>query len=128
MLILLDTCAFLWMTMAPARLSPRVRNIVEDRSSVLLVSAASAWEIGIKWGQGRLELPKTPREFLNEAIVVYALTVLPVRFEHTLAGIDLPLHHKDPFDRMLIAQGIVERVPIASPDGHFGKYAVEAIW
>ena len=128
MLILLDTCALLWLATAPERLSARVRTIIEDRSSVLFVSTASAWEIGIKWQQGRLDLQNTPRAFLTEALSAYSLTALPVRFEHALAGADLPQHHKDPFDRMLIAQGIVERVPIASPDGHFAKYPVETVW
>lgn len=128
MLILVDTCTFLWMATAPGRLSPRVRAITEDRSSQILVSVASVWEIGIKWRQGRLELPAPPPEFLGEATVVLSVTILPLRFEHALAGLDLPLHHKDPFDRMLIAQAMTERLPIASPDGHFGKYPVDTVW
>lgn len=128
MRLILDTCAFLWLSMEPTRLPPSVRRIVESRSSVLLLSVSSIWEIGIKWGLGSLALPARPRDFITEAIDCYYLTVLPVSRDHALHAAELPRYHGDPFDRMLIAQSMVEGVPIATPDSHFGKYPVQTVW
>lgn len=128
MRLILDTCAFLWLSMEPGRLPLSVREIVESRSSVLLLSVSSIWKIGIKWGLGRLALPARPRDFITEAVDCYFLTVLPVSQHHALAAAELTRHHGDPFDRMLIAQSMIEGVPIATPDGHFGRYPVQTVW
>lgn len=128
MRLLIDSCAFLWMVRDPAKLSPNIRAILSNPENDVLFSTASIWELGIKWRIGRLELREAPRTYFLGAIERYSLTLVQVLHEHALLAAELPLHHKDPFDRMLIAQGIVERVPIASPVGHFGKYPVETVW
>lgn len=128
MKVLLDTHTFLWWMADDARLSDRVRGIISDDDNRVYISAASGWEIAIKAQIGRLTLPAEPGRFVAEQIVLNSLTVLPVRMEHALAVYDLPLHHRDPFDRILIAQGQVEGLPILTADSSFSEYEVEVVW
>ena len=127
MTILLDTHAWIWMTMAPERLSRHARRQVSNEGNELLLSAASAWEISVKWMLGKLTLPSAPAEFVPEYLAVTKTWPLAVEHSHALRVAQLPRHHNDPFDRLLIAQAQVERIPILSGDPEFGAYDIEVI-
>ena len=127
--VLLDTHALLWADLAPTRLSPRCRRLIEDESVDLLWSAASSWEISIKFGLGRLELPfPSAAAFLRDQVENLRLTPLPVTHKHTFVLGELPHLHRDPFDRMLVAQARAEKVPIVTCDRALHAYDVETIW
>ena len=128
MRLIIDTCTFLWMASQPENLPSAVRAMLADPDNTILLSVSSIWEMGIKRNQGRLDLTDDPKAYFAGAVIRYSLSVLPVTFDHALTAAGLPLHHRDPFDRMLIAQSMVEGVPIATPDGHFGKYPVQTVW
>ncbi|HEV8605275.1 MAG TPA: type II toxin-antitoxin system VapC family toxin [Tepidisphaeraceae bacterium] len=125
---LLDTHAFLWFVRGDQRLSARAQDVIEDADSELILSTASAWEIIIKAGIGRLKLEIDADLFLREQLATNQIEPLPIQLEHTLAIASLPSHHRDPFDRIIIAQGITERLPIITGDSEFSKYRVPLIW
>jgi PIN domain nuclease of toxin-antitoxin system len=128
MRILLDTHAFLYWIMDSDRLSRRAREVFLDSGSELLWSAASSWEVSIKYALGRLELAKPPKEIFPEQLRRQRIGSLPVEHSHAFRVAELPLHHRDPFDRLLVAQAQVERVPILSRDQALRDYDVEVIW
>ena len=128
MRILLDTHAFLYWITDSDRLSRRAREVFLNSGSVLLWSAASSWEVPIKYALGRLELTKPPKEILPEQLRRQRIGSLPVEHSHAFRVAELPLHHRDPFDRLLVAQAQVERVPILSRDQALRDYDVEVIW
>lgn len=127
MRILLDTHCWLWMVGSPERLSQAAREIVEDVDHDLLLSAASAWEIALKHSIGKLELSGDPVDLIPDWMVRSGVTALPVHHAHALAVSRLPPHHHDPFDRLLIAQAILENLPILAADTAFEHYEVEVI-
>ncbi len=92
------------------------------------MSAVSGWEIAIKHNLGRLDLWASPARVIADAIAANRFAVLPVTMEHAIRAGDLELHHKDPFDRLLVAQSEIENVPIATPDPVFAKYGAQTIW
>ena len=120
MKLLLDTHVLLWTLLAPEEVWPEARELIEDGAQDILVSAASAWEIAIKRAQGRLEAPQD----LAAAVAKQSFRPLPIRFEHAVSAGDLPAHHRDPFDRMLIAQAMVEGLTIMTRDPSFRAYGV----
>ena len=123
---LLDTHVFLWMHADPRRLGS-AGAIIEDDNNELFLSAASAWEIAIKSSLGKLSLPEPPGRYVSDRLVVGAVTPMPVRHDHALAVADLPRHHNDPFDRLLIAQAKIEGVPLITADEAMRPYDVELI-
>lgn len=127
MRILLDTHVWLWMLAAPERLAPAARPLVESRDNRLLLSAASSWEIAVKYSLGRLELPEPPVEYVPERMRKTGVEGLPVEHAHALRVAELELHHRDPFDRLLVAQAQVEGLPILTGDPVFEAYDVEVI-
>ena len=127
MRILLDTHVWLWMTSEPERLSPGALALVEDTANEVLLSAASAWEIAIKVGLGKLHLPEPPSRYIPSRMQAGGVTPLPVTLAHAAAVADLPRHHRDPFDRMLVAQARLEAIPILTSDPQLGAYDVERI-
>ena len=127
MRVLIDTCVFLWMRMAPDRLAPDVREIIVDRANDVLFSAVSSWEIAIKYAVGRLALPEPPFVFISGRIASSELTAIPVEHTHALRVASLPMHHRDPFDRLLIAQAAEMQVPIVTDDRSFAPYEVDVI-
>jgi PIN domain nuclease of toxin-antitoxin system len=127
MRVLLDTQVWLWMLAAPDRLSAESRTLLVAADNELLFSAASAWEIAIKHGLGKLQLPESPAKYIPRMMVHTSVTPLPVHHRHALHVAELPEHHRDPFDRLLVAQAQVEGVPIISADGHFRQYDVEVL-
>lgn len=128
MKLLLDTHAFLWWNEASPRISRRVRGLLADPENKLYFSVAGAWEMTLKVQSGKLGLPAAVPVYLPARLNHYGIEILTVTLDHVLAMSALPLHHRDPFDRILIAQGQVERLPIVTHDSQVRKYAVETIW
>ncbi|HEX6038519.1 type II toxin-antitoxin system VapC family toxin [Longimicrobium sp.] len=125
---ILDTHAFLWFITDDARLSTAAGNVIEGEADDLLLSVASIWEIAIKVGLGRLPLPAPIHTFLPRQIAANDLRLLPIAMRHALSVATLPLHHRDPFDRMLVAQALTEDVPILSADAELDRYGVQRLW
>lgn len=129
MKILLDTCSFLWMvTENNEKLSDRAIDAFLDEKNEIYFSIVSAWEISIKSSIGKLELTLPVRDFLTEQIEINELSLLPIELNHVVKVAELPFHHKDPFDRLLIAQSIVEDILLISSDSAFDRYDVKRIW
>ena len=128
MKILLDTHAFLFWLLDSERLSRRAREVFKDSGNDLLWSAASSWEVSIKYALGRMEKTKPPKEFFPEQLRQQRIGSLPVEHAHAFRVAELPLHHRDPFDRLLVAQAQMERIPILSRDSAFRDYDVEVMW
>jgi len=126
--LLLDTHALLWFHLGSPKLSSIARAAIEDLSHDKLVSPASYWEIAIKLKNHKYLLNGPYEAFIQEAIVDNNFEILPIEPKHTSALIALPLHHKDPFDRLLIAQAIVEGIPIIGADAKFDSYPVSRVW
>jgi len=127
MKILLDTQSWPWWIAAPERLSQDAQRRIADRRNTIYLSAASTWEIAIKYGIGKLPLPEPPTQFIPKRLARDSTTALPVEIVHTLHVAVLPLHHRDPFDRILISQSIQERIPIMSADEQCEHYEVTVI-
>ena len=127
MKLLLDTHVLLWWLTDDARMSPAVDRLLRDPATDVFVSVASLWEIGIKYANGRLALPKPPGAFLPDVLAALRFEVLPISARHVYAVADLPLHHKDPFDRLIVAQARVEGLPVVSEDPWFRVYGVERV-
>lgn len=125
---LLDTHTFLWFVHQDPRLSAGAHALIIDPNTDLLLSVASAWEIVIKVALGRLKLTKDTDVFLNEHLNANDITPLPIRLEHATAVGSLPAHHRDPFDRMIIAQAISEHLPIVTNNSEFEKYPAQVVW
>jgi PIN domain nuclease of toxin-antitoxin system len=125
--LLLDTQVWLWMQASPERLVAKVRRRIVDPATELLLSAASIWEMSIKYQLGKLPLPAAPRVYVPDRLQRHGVSVLPVGAEHALLVGELPRYHRDPFDRLIIAQGVTEQVPIVTADAHFSKYDVELL-
>ena len=128
MKVLLDTHAFIWWDSDPTKRSPQARAACEDRANVVLLSVASAWEMQIKLQLGKLALRLPLAEVIASQQQSNDLQVLPVALGHVLALQDLPVHHKDPFDRLLIAHANVEEAVLISHDPVFAHYAVKVLW
>jgi PIN domain nuclease of toxin-antitoxin system len=127
MKVLLDTHAFLWAVAEPEKLSKQAARVIEDQANQLLLSAASLWEIVLKTQAGKLQLPEAPR-FLAEHMAQLGIEPLPVEAGHVLALLSLPRHHRDPFDRLLVAQCQTEHVPIVTANKEIRRYPVQTIW
>ena len=123
MRLLLDTHVFLWMLTTPERLGEHL-TVAEDPSTELLVSAAVSWEIAIKYGLGRLPLPEPPERYVPRRIRAIGATALPIEHTHALAVAALPPLHRDPFDRLLVAQARLLDTPILTADPAIAAYEV----
>ena len=128
MKLLLDTHAFIWSAAEPERLSPRVREACEDLRNELLLSVVSLWEIQLKSGAGRLRLHRPLRELVQEHQRANVVDILPLRAAHVYAMAELPRIHKDPFDRLLVAQAVVEDAFLVSADATIAEYPVKVFW
>ena len=127
MRVLLDTHVWLWMWGEPERLRNEARTIVEDPVTELNVSAVSAWEIATKHAAGRLRLPTSPEAWLMDPRHRGDVIELPLTFEHVIRAGALPRHHRDPFDRMLVAQAQIESLVLVSADPKVAAYEVESL-
>jgi PIN domain nuclease of toxin-antitoxin system len=128
MKILLDTHTFLWWIIDAPKLSSRARKIISSSENELFLSAVSGWEIIIKAKLGRLQLHENPAQFILEQIRLNFIQILTIQMSHALHISTLPDLHRDPFDRMLIAQAQLEGLPILTADSQIARYKVEVIW
>ncbi|MEY3868573.1 MAG: hypothetical protein RLZZ338_2464 [Cyanobacteriota bacterium] len=125
--ILLDTHTFLWYLQDSKELSSQAAEILEDSSNTLWLSIASLWEISIKLGLGKLSLQNSFSE-LEEVLQQLKIEVLPITFSDTECYLNLPLHHRDPFDRVLVAQAMNNSLVLISRDRAFDAYSIERVW
>ncbi|MGV0106192.1 PIN domain nuclease [Nostoc sp. DSM 114160] len=128
MRLLLDAHVIIWSAGNPDKLSQRVRNLLIDTNNFWVVSMASVWELQIKSQLGKLNLSSSLLNFIETQQRVNNLQILPIELTHIYALEALPSHHRDPFDRILIAQTIVEKMPLLSIDAVFDIYPVQRIW
>jgi PIN domain nuclease of toxin-antitoxin system len=128
MRFLVDTHCWLWAVSAPERLKHSGRELLEDPANTVIFSAVSALEIAIKVSLGKLKLPEHASDFVSSRIETLAMTVLPVYVAHALRVASLPRHHGDPFDRLLVAQCQIERLPLMTADAALVAYDVEILW
>jgi PIN domain nuclease of toxin-antitoxin system len=125
---LLDTNVFLWSNGAPEKLNRQATSVLSSGVSEVYLSAASSWEIAIKFALRSLRLPSPPSQFIPHAMRVMALRSLDITHFHSVVAGDLPRHHRDPFDRMLIAQARSETMVLLTADTAFRKYDVETVF
>jgi len=125
---LLDTSVFLWGVAAEERLNAAAQEILADPSSELYLSVAGTWEIAIKFALGSLPLPKAPSEYIPYAQRLWRIHTLNITQEHAFRAGELPVFHRDPFDRMIIAQALSEKMTLLSADHAFQKYKVDLIF
>jgi PIN domain nuclease of toxin-antitoxin system len=126
--VLLDTHAMLWFLWDDSRLSDSAKSLIEDANNRKLVSVASCWEIAIKVGLGKLDLGEPSRSFLPREIARNNFELLPISLDHATMVEGLVAHHRDPFDRMLIAQAMIEGLRLVSIDAVFDQYGVSRLW
>lgn len=128
MKLLLDTCAFLWMVSEPARLSAAAAGAVVDPDNDVLLSAVSAWEIGVKHELGKLALDCPPERYVPEERARHGVEALPLDEDATLRVHRLPAVHRDPFDRMLVCQALAANLVIVTPDLRIARYPARVLW
>jgi PIN domain nuclease of toxin-antitoxin system len=126
--LLIDTHTLLWFALGDSRLTQTARSLIADPANTILVSPASYWEIAIKISTGRYALNEPYEDFMRRAIDGNQMDILPIEPRHTAGLLSMPYHHKDPFDRLLTAQAIVEGISIVSADPSFDAYSVHRIW
>jgi PIN domain nuclease of toxin-antitoxin system len=126
--LLLDTCVFIWLAYSPDRLSLAVRESVDDERNELWVSHASIWEISLKYFAGKLVLPEPPRLWVPRQLAVWGINDQSVDMESLFLSSELPQIHKDPFDRLIVAQTRTYQMSLVSPDENFPKYKIPVIW
>lgn len=124
---LLDTHTFIWFINGEQELSDRARKAIEHKTANNFVSIASLWEIAIKLSIGKLKL-QTPFASVPEQLYNNGFQLLPITFEDTLKLSTLPFHHRDPFDRLIIVQGITNQLTIISKDKDFADYGIAPLW
>ena len=128
MKILIDTHCWLWWIAEPSKLQDSACRQITDRNNTIFLSAASSWEIAIKYSIGKLELPEPPERFVPKRLARDAISSLAIEHIHALHVAHLPYHHRDPFDRLIISQAQIERIPIMTVDVQFEPYDVKLIW
>jgi len=126
--LLLDTHVFIWLDIASSRLSSSVASHLVDRSNILLLSVVSVWEMQIKSQLGKLTLNQPLADMIESQQQINHIKILPVILPHVLALQNLPVPHKDPFDRLLVAQAIVEGAILISNDAILTNYPVDVLW
>lgn len=125
---IIDTHALIWAVDDPARLGSQARAMVDDSSNEILVSSGSIWELAIKIGLAKLTLSLPFRKWMNQAVHDLRLTVLPITVECADVQSRLESHHRDPFDRLLVAHARVEQAPLISFDPVFDRYGIDRVW
>jgi len=128
MRLLLDTHTFIWYVTDNPRLSANVKLLIEDENNEKLVSIASIWEMAIKHSIGRLNFSLPFMEFVRQQLSVSNIGLLEINLNHIEVVASLPLHHRDPFDRLIIAQSMAEQIPVLSVDVIFDAYAIARLW
>jgi PIN domain nuclease of toxin-antitoxin system len=128
MTYLLDTHAFLWFINDDLLLSAAAKSLIEDPENAIYLSAASVWEMAIKVSLGKLEMPAPFTDFVNEQLHENSITLLEIKTSHAGIVATLPFHHRDPFDRLIIAQSQSEAFPIIGRDEIFDRYGIKRHW
>ncbi len=128
MRLLFDTHSFMWWDSSSVRLPAHVRALCHDRSNTLLLSVASAWEIQIKVQLGKLQLPGPLQDVIAHHEQTNQMRLLPVTLDHVLALQGLPHHHRDPFDRLLVAVALAENAVLMTNDPIMSQYPVQIVW
>lgn len=128
MRLLLDTHSFLWFIGGNASLSPTARTLIEDADNQPLLSMASLWELAIKLSIGKLSLGQPFETLIPEQMRLNGIELLQIEMAHVVVVAKLPFHHRDPFDRLLIAQAMVEQIPMVSGDPAFDLYRIKRLW
>jgi PIN domain nuclease of toxin-antitoxin system len=126
--LILDSHVLIWAVDDPAQLSPTASGLLQDPANALLVSAATIWEVAIKVGLGKLTLSQPYRAWMSQALSDIGAAILPITVEYADAQAALPFHHRDPFDRLIIAQTLAESISVVSDDGQFDAYGVNRLW
>jgi len=126
--LLLDSCTFIWLVSAPERLSERVASALDSTDATLFLSDVSVWEIGLKWRRAKIRLPRPPRAWIEEQARIWDLRRQRISRAHLYRENELAEHHRDPFDRLLVAQALEEELTIVSPDADLRRYPVPVIW
>ena len=125
---LLDTAVWMWSVGAPEKLGREGNQILANSSAEIYLSAASSWEIAIKAKIGKYVLPEPPTTYVPKRLGEQGILTLQISQAHSLKIYELPLHHRDPFDRMIISQALVEEMTVLTSDRDFEKYAVPIVW
>ena len=125
---MLDTHAFLWFIAGDNRLDAHAKALIEERRNERLLSVGSLWEISIKASLDRIVIRRPFTEFVSEQVDGNDIRLLPILPDHLDKQISLPFHHRDPFDRLIISQSLVERIPVITRDQAFSLYPVDTIW
>jgi PIN domain nuclease of toxin-antitoxin system len=128
MTLLLDTHTLLWFLTNDSNLSARARGAIEDSANVARVSAASLWESAIKFALGKLKLPAPYADIFPRQLETNGFGLLPVTAAHCATLLTLPFHHRDPFDRLLLAQAKTEGMTLVTDDGQFACYGIPLLW
>jgi PIN domain nuclease of toxin-antitoxin system len=128
MSFLLDTHTLIWAVNEPEKLSPLAAATIKDVSNKLYLSIASPWEMGIKLSNGKLKLGNPFRSWIDDAIQQFDLEIIPMTLDAIETQIGLPWHHRDPFDRSLIAQAMTENFSLISSDVLLDQYAIKRVW
>jgi PIN domain nuclease of toxin-antitoxin system len=128
MKLLLDTCVVLWLMMESKKISPTLREVLANPANSRYLSAATIWEVVVKWQLGKLKLPKPPSEFFAEIKERGKIRPLPIDDASVLQINKLPKTHADPFDRMLICQAIENGMTIVTPDHAIDQYPIKTLW
>ena len=128
MRLLLDTHAFLWFILDEPQLSPTAGSLIASPENQIDVSPATYWEIAIKIRLSKYMLPEPFQEFMERQIAVNRFNILPIEPRHVAPLTTLPFHHKDPFDRLLVAQAMVEQIPLVSSDSVLDAYPIRRLW
>jgi PIN domain nuclease of toxin-antitoxin system len=126
--LLLDTHAFLWFILDDPKLSEQANALIADGDNVVEISPASYWEIAIKISLGKYALPESYADFMERELANNDFRILPMEPRHTAVLTELPFHHRDPFDRLLVAQAMSEQVPLVSGDPALDAYPVTRLW
>lgn len=128
MRLMLDTHTLIWFFAGDAKLSNTVRDLIEDENNEKLLSTASVWEMAIKQSRGKLTLNLALKDYIEQKLVFNDFKLLAIDLEHLNVITTLPFHHNDPFDRLIIAQAMVEQIPVLSRDAVFDAYPINRIW
>ncbi len=125
--LLLDTQCWLWWHADSARLGPAAKSLISDSDNSIYLSVASIWEIAIKFSIGKLDLPEPPKNFVLTRLSEDDITPVPITALHAAEVATLPHLHRDPFDRLIIAQAMAMSYPIMTSDSQFNRYAIQVI-
>jgi PIN domain nuclease of toxin-antitoxin system len=125
--ILLDTHALLWFVGGDSRLSNKARRAIENPAHQSFISMVSCWEMAVKISLNKLDLGETLESFIDQRLDE-GFQILPIELHHMTPLITLPFHHRDPFDRLLICQAVMEKMPVCTSDPHFSSYSASLLW